>query len=24
VLIKRDGDPGPPGVRTITTLTMAV
>ena len=24
VLIKRDGDPGPPGVRTITTLTAAV
>jgi hypothetical protein len=24
VLIKRDGDPGPPGVRTITELTGAV
>ena len=24
VLIKRDGGPGPPGVRTITTLTAAV
>jgi len=24
VLINRDGDPGPPGVRTITALTAAV
>jgi len=24
VLIKRDGEPGPPGVRTIATLTAAV